>query len=193
MLAYVQGRSWDQDTDIIYTTDHGELQGDYGMLFKGPYHVDALTQVPLIWRPAPSASVTPADVPAPVGHVDIAPTIMHAAGLGVPDWMQGAPLPSSPGDTSRERVFTEWIDEFDGNEIVMQSMVRDGHLVTAYRRTNRYAGSEGELYDLANDPHQWRNLWDEPGSASLKNDLLDDLAANLPEGRPDPLPKIAPV
>jgi len=59
--------------------------------------------------------------------------------------------------------------------------------------TNRYSGGEGELYDLAEDPHQWRNLWDDPASASLKSDLLADLAANLPEGRADPLPKIAPV
>ena len=26
----------------VFTTDHGELQGDFGLLFKGPYHVDAL-------------------------------------------------------------------------------------------------------------------------------------------------------
>lgn len=193
VLAYVRERGWDQDTDIIYTTDHGELQGDYGMLFKGPYHVDALTKVPLIWRPAPSAGIAPSEVPEPVGHVDIAPTILAAAGIAVPDWMQGSPLPSAPGDARRERVFTEWIDEYDGNEIVMQTMVRGRHLITAYRPTNRYAGTEGELYDLANDPHQWRNLWNEPGSAALKLDLLDDLAANLPEGRPAPLRKIAPV
>ena len=31
----------------IFTTDHGELQGDFGLLFKGPYHVDALMRLPL--------------------------------------------------------------------------------------------------------------------------------------------------
>ncbi len=40
-LAYVRGRGWDDDTDIIYTTDHGELQGNFGMLFKAPYHDNA--------------------------------------------------------------------------------------------------------------------------------------------------------
>ena len=49
----------------IFTTDHGELQGDFGLLFKGPYHVDALMRLPLVWRPAPSAGVAPAVVTAP--------------------------------------------------------------------------------------------------------------------------------
>ena len=40
--AQMAERGWDEDTDIIFTTDHGELQGDYGLLFKGPAHVDSL-------------------------------------------------------------------------------------------------------------------------------------------------------
>ena len=60
------------DTDVLYTSDHGEFQGDLGLLFKGPYHVDALMHVPLIWRPAPSAQIAPADIPEPVGLVDLA-------------------------------------------------------------------------------------------------------------------------
>ena len=48
---------WDDDTDVFFTTDHGELQGDYGLLFKGPFHTDALMRLPLVWRPAPSAGV----------------------------------------------------------------------------------------------------------------------------------------
>lgn len=192
-MAYLGTRGWDRRTDVIYTTDHGELQGDYGMLFKGPYHVNALTQVPLVWRPAPVAGIAQAEIAAPVGHVDIAPTILAAIGLAPPPWMQGAPLPVLPGQSDRERVFTEWTDSYDGNDIVLRSMVRDGWLVTVYEPTNRYDGSEGELHRLVDDPHQWRNLWNEAAYASIKRDVVDDLRANLPEGRPDLLPKVAPV
>ena len=59
---------------MIFTSDHGELQGDFGLLFKGPYHVDALMRLPLVWRPAPSTAATPAVVHRPVGLVDLAPT-----------------------------------------------------------------------------------------------------------------------
>ena len=193
VLAHIGERGWDGDTDIIYTTDHGELQGDYGMLFKGPYHVNALTHVPLIWRPAPSSGIAPAKVSEPVGHVDIAPTILTSAGLPVPGWMQGEALPAKAGETSRERVMTEWIDGYDGHDIVMRSMVRDDYLVTAYEKTNCYEGSEGELYLLKEDPHQWRNLWDDQGYASLRKDLVADMRDHLPEGRSEPLEKVAPV
>jgi arylsulfatase A-like enzyme len=193
VMTTIENRGWNERTDIIYTTDHGELQGDFGMLFKGPYHVNALTHVPLLWRPAPMLGIPPATVGEPVGHVDIAPTIAQAAGIAVPQTMQASGLPTEPGSAAHERIVTEWIDEYDGNEIVMQSLVRDGYLITRYLPTNRYDGSEGELYALADDPHQWRNLWDERSKAAIKQELLDDLRDNLPEGRTSPRPKVAPV
>ena len=107
--------------------------------------------------------------------------------------MQGAPLPTIATDATRERVYTEWIDTYDDNEIVMRTMVRDDYLITQYEATNRYDGSEGELYSLADDPYQWRNLWNDPSAATLKSDLLADLEDHLPVGRPEPLEKIAPV
>jgi arylsulfatase A-like enzyme len=193
VMDYLAERGWDADTDIFFTADHGELQGDYGMLFKGPYHVDALTKVPLIWRPAPSSGIAPAEVPEPVGHLDIAPTILAALGLPVPNDMQGRPLPTAPGDATRQRVITEWFDDYDGNEIALRTMVRDGYLVTEYARTKCYGGTEGELYALADDPHQWHNLWDDPAAVGMKSDLLADLRDNVPEGRPDPLERVALV
>ena len=52
VLARIDERGWADEVDVVFTTDHGELQGDFGLLFKGPYHVDALMRVPLVWRPA---------------------------------------------------------------------------------------------------------------------------------------------
>jgi arylsulfatase A-like enzyme len=193
VMDYLSERGWNDQTDVFYTTDHGELQGDFGMLFKGPYHVDALTHVPLIWRPAPSAGITPSSVDVPVGHVDIAPTMLAAAGIEAPDWMQGEALPTEGHGSGRERVFTEWIDNYDGNHIVMRTMVRDGYLITAYETTATYSGTEGELYNLVDDPHQWRNLWDDASCKALKSDLLTDLRDNLPPGRMEPLEKVALV
>jgi len=193
VMDYLAERGWDADTDIFFTADHGELQGDFGMLFKGPYHVDALTKVPLIWRPAPNRNIAPAEIPDPVGHVDIAPTILKALGMDIPADMQGAPLPQTPNAGSHERVITEWYDDYEGNEVTMRTMVRDGYLVTAYAPTNQYDGTEGELYALADDPQQWRNLWDDPAAAGVKADLLADMRDNVPEGRADPLERVALV
>jgi len=150
-------------------------------------------RVPLIWRPAASAGIAPARLSQPVGHVDIAPTIAAIAGETA-DWMQGAPLPTDAETTGRAGTTTEWIDEWDGNAATLRTFVEGGrYVVTEYGATNVYDGTEGELYDLADDPHQWRNLWDDPARAGLKSDLLAALRDNLPQGRETPLEKIASV
>ncbi|HLI73054.1 MAG TPA: sulfatase-like hydrolase/transferase [Acidimicrobiales bacterium] len=192
VLACVDARGWTPDTDIFFTTDHGELQGDFGMLFKGPYHCEALMHLPLVWRPAPSAGVAPAVVHDPVGQLDLAPTFAAVAGLPVPDWVEGAPLPTgaAPG---RERVITEWDSQFETENLHLRSMFRDGWLVTACEPGGGYDGSEGELYHMDEDPRQWHNLWDDPGYRSTRDELVTDLYDHLPAGRADRLAVEAPV
>ncbi|HZO80316.1 MAG TPA: sulfatase-like hydrolase/transferase [Candidatus Binataceae bacterium] len=215
VLGRIAERGWDRDTDVFFTTDHGELQGDFGLLFKGPYHVDALMRVPLVWRPAPSAKVAPAQVSEPVGHLDLAPTFCAVAGLPAAPWMQGRALPTAPG-SGRERVITEWDSQFAQIGMHLRTIYRDGYVLTVYEPTTRdwgfdlamlytalgiaqplpdirYAGSEGELYNLEEDPLQWRNLWNDPGYARLKSDLRADLYDNLPPPRKERLPVDSPV
>lgn len=192
VLGHIDRRGWGADTDVLYTTDHGEFQGDFGMLFKGPYHVDSLMRVPFVWRPAPSAGIAPAVIDAPVGHVDLARTFCAIAGIAPDDRMQGAMLPIS-GAGGRERVLTEWDGGFGGHDIRLRSIFRDGYLCTVYEPSNTYAGTEGELYDLTNDPRQWENLWSDPAHAGLKGDLIADLYDHLPDARSPALAQVAPV
>ena len=69
----------------------------------------------------------------------------------------------------------------------------DGYTITACLPGTIYDGTEGELYDLKEDPRQWRNLWDDPAHASLKSDLLADLKDHLPPVREDRLEYVAAV
>jgi len=215
VLGRIAERGWDADTDVFFSTDHGELQGDFGLLYKGPYHVDALMRIPLIWRPAPRACVAPALVEEPVGQLDLAPTFCRIAGLPVPDWMQGTPLPTAPG-SGRERVITEWDSQFDLCGMHLRTITRDGLVCTVYEKSTQdvgfpaanvlrvmgytgpppgivYDGDEGELYDLANDPQQWRNLWSDPAWAKRKADLIADLYDHLPPARTPALAVEAPA
>ena len=205
VLARIAERGWEPETDVFFTTDHGELQGDFGLLFKGPYHVDALMRIPMIWRPSPSSKIAPAAIEEPVGQLDLAPTFCRIAGLAPPDWMQGEPLPTAPG-SGRERVLTEWDSQFREVGMHLRTIYRDGFICTVYEPTTRdegfelarvqramgidqalpdirYDGSEGELYDVKQDPQQWRNLWSDPGYAKLRSDLVADLYDNLPRSR----------
>jgi arylsulfatase A-like enzyme len=183
VLGAIERKGWGADTDVICTTDHGELQGDFGLLFKGPYHVDGLLRLPLIWRPAPSAAVTPSAVSAPVGLVDLAPTFCAIAGVGVPEWMEGTPLPVDDADAASrgfERVLTEWDSVLFGVAVHLRTICRDGWLCTTYQPGFSHDGTEGELYDLNDDPLQQVNRWNDPALASLRGDLIADLWDHQP-------------
>ncbi len=196
VLACIAARGWSDDTDVIFTTDHGELQGDFGLLFKGPFHVDALMRLPFVWRPAPSAGVAPAVVRDPVGQVDLAPTFCAIAGVPAADWMQGAALPTAGGAPGREHVLCEWDSQFPGYGFHLRSVYRDGWLCTMYEPSTEgqpnglevsmgervlrpsgvhYDGTEGELYNLGDDPHQFVNRWDDPACKAMKEDLVADI------------------
>jgi arylsulfatase A-like enzyme len=192
VLAYVSDRGWDEDTDVFFTTDHGELQGDFGLLFKGSYHCDALMHLPMIWRPAPSAGIAAAEIPEPVGQIDLAATFCHIAGLPVAPFIEGEVLPTAAG-SGRQRVITEWDSQFDTVDLHFRSIYTDGWLATAYEPGGRYDGSEGELYDLGDDPHQWHNRWADPACATRRSDMITDLYDHLPEPRQPKLAVEAPV
>jgi arylsulfatase A-like enzyme len=182
VLRRIAERGWADDTDVLFTTDHGELQGDYGLMFKGPYHTDALMRIPLVWRPAPSAGIAPAVVPEPVGQLDLAPTFCAIAGVDVPEWVEGEALPTAPG-SGRERVLTEWDSQFPEIDMHLRSICRDAWVCTVYEPGGMYDGGEGELYSLADDPLQLHNRWDDPGVAGLQRDLVTDLYDHLPAPR----------
>ncbi|MEU6284027.1 sulfatase-like hydrolase/transferase [Streptomyces sp. NPDC047028] len=201
VLSRLEQRGLLDHTDVVYTTDHGEMQGDFGLLYKGPYHVDALMRLPLIWRPAPvSGTVSPTVVTDPVSQLDLAPTFCAIAGVPPAPWMQGTPLPTSDG-SGRERVLCEWDSQFPGYGMHLRTIYRDGWLCTVYEPSTagepnglektwgdavlrptpiQYDGTEGELYDVHTDPHQWHNRWSDPSLRSLRRDLVADLYDHLP-------------
>ncbi|MBI4883294.1 MAG: sulfatase-like hydrolase/transferase [Actinobacteria bacterium] len=183
VLAAIAARGQGDDVDIIFTTDHGELGGDFGLMFKGPYHVDALMRLPLIWRPAASAGIggadiTPATVTRPVGLIDLAPTFCKIAGLASAPWMEGKALPVSDADADErgfERVLTEWDSELFGVGVHLRTITRESWVCTTCLPGSAHDGTEGELYNLAEDPLQQANRWDDPQYATVRADLLADL------------------
>jgi hypothetical protein len=46
-----------------------------------------------------------------------------------------------------------------------------------------YDGSEGELYNVDEDPHQFENRWDDPACKGIREDLVTDLYDSLPKER----------
>ena len=202
VLSLLDERGWTRDTDIFFTTDHGELQGDFGLMFKGPFHVDALMRLPFIWKPAPAAGVPAGTVSRPVGQVDLAPTFVALAGLEPEPCMEGQPLPTSDAeadDQERQHVLTEWYSSFasgsEGERIDMglHSIYLDSWLYTGCLPGDLHSGDEGELYNLAEDPLQRVNLWDDPACRQRRDDMAAQLRRLLPSPREPELQKASEV
>ena len=111
-------------------------------------------------------------------------------------------------------MLCEWDSQFPGYGMHLRSIYRDGWLCTAYEKSTdgqpngleetwgervlrpcgiHYDGTEGELYNVEDDPHQFHNLWDDSARRALRDDLVADLYDSLPPGRPDPLKVAAPA
>jgi len=197
VVDFLAARDWLADTDIFFTTDHGELQGDFGLLFKGPYHIDALMRLPFIWQPAASAAVPPAEVFRPVGHIDLAATFCHVAGIETPDYCEGSMLPRSEDEAQaqgREMVLTQWDSEHGHIDMHLKTIYHhDGWQLTCYEPSYLYEGTEGELYDMNTDPLQLTNRWQDPGCQVRKRQLREMLYTSLPQFAESRLPRQAPV
>jgi arylsulfatase A-like enzyme len=196
VLRRIEERGWGEDLDVFYTSDHGEFQGDFGLLFKGPYHVDALMRLPLVWRPAPSSGSATAVVKRPVGLLDLAPTFCAVAGVESPEWMDGAPLPTDDRDAEArgfDQVVTEWDSELLGVDVHLRTVYRDGLVCTAYGPGTVHDGTEGELYSTLEDPTQSVNRWDDRAWRSTREHLLEALRAHRPRPHVPKLHLEAPV
>jgi arylsulfatase A-like enzyme len=160
VLAVLDERGLADDTLVIVTTDHGEFLGEHQMIFKGPFGYDSLLRVPLVVR-GPGVEQG-AVVDDPVGTIDLAPTMLAAAGLDVPKWMEGRPLDDLP----REHVLTE-------NDFNIMARIPLRTLTTKRYKIHQYLEAPfGELYDLQEDPGEIVNRWDDPEYAATKSDLL---------------------
>ncbi|MFM7343072.1 MAG: sulfatase [Betaproteobacteria bacterium] len=158
-----------ENTLVIYMSDHGELLGDHGLILKGCRFFDGLVRVPLImsWPGQFSQGLRSQ---ALVETVDVAPTLMEACGLDVPQSMQGKsllPILRGQVDPSFHKpvVRSEYRDAMGGHADHSQaSMVFDGRYKSVF-----YHGHDlVELFDHQQDPNEFDNLWLHPGQEALK-------------------------
>jgi arylsulfatase len=178
------------DTIVIFMSDHGELLGDHGVYLKGAHFYEPSIRVPLIVS-------YPGHIPENrriadfVELVDLAPTLLEAAGLPKHPGMQGKSLwpvltGGQPEGKHREDVYCEHYNASSKQNGLggFATMVRtERHKIVVYHSRN-----EGELYDLANDPNETVNLWNDSRCTALKAELLVRLSDRMAE-TVDPLPE----
>ena len=171
MLDALEESGQAERTLVVFTSDHGESLGDHGLIRKGCRFYEGLVRVPLILRWP--GRIEPGRVSGDlVELIDLAPTLLRAAGQPVPSWMQGRSLledaPAAGAGGGRQAVRSEYFDAIDGPDGTYATMYRTrSHKLVVY-----HGHGLGELYDLDADPGEFDDLWDDPAAAAVKSELL---------------------
>jgi arylsulfatase len=161
------------NTIVIFTSDHADALGDHGHIQKWTMF-DTVLRVPLIvW--APGLKTSSQSIDDPVELVDIAATILEAAGLEVPaDWDGVSLLPLVTGKTKTvgdDVVYAELARDHIQTEAEMIIMRRDRDWKVVWYLNQQ----DGELYDLNADPEEIQNLWFSPSHQKLRDRLVDQV------------------
>lgn len=179
VMARLQSLGLAQDTVVIFTSDHGDLMGDHGIMLKGPLHYQGLVRVPFIWNdPCSQGATTRSDL---ASSMDLGPSILRRANIAPPNGVQGValfdpqgqPLPSARQslliEESQQRAYAGFETPVQVRTLVQQR----------YRLSLYHEGDWGELYDLQDDPLEQHNLWHEPSAQPLRQSLVEELARQL--------------
>ena len=97
------------DTIVIFTSDHGELMGDHGILGKTLMYEESI-KVPVLLR-VPMLDAEPRRIGGQFSHIDLVPTLLDLLGLEVPAHLQGqsrVPVLCGRDDLAANDVFVEW-------------------------------------------------------------------------------------
>ena len=143
----------EENTIVIFTTDHGDMVGAHGMVWKSSHcGYEELVHVPLIMR-VPGLTRPDTTIAALTSNIDILPTVLALVGAQQPPGIQGRsllPLLSGEQADFRRQVFCDGMDK--------SIMTCDGRWKYALNWRPR---DIDELYDLKSDPGEMKNLVDE--------------------------------
>jgi choline-sulfatase len=163
-----------EDAYITYLSDHGDHLGEHGLWFKSTM-LEGSVRVPWIIR---GPGIGRQEIEETVSLLDLGPTLAGLAGIPLLDVPCDGRDLSALLRGSRGQEPGEAMIEYYGQGVQrgVRAIVRGRHKLVMR------AGAEGELYDLQEDPGEWKNLIDAPPYGEIARTL----SASLMEHWPDP-------
>ena len=150
ILDAIEERGELSNTVIAFTSDHGEMNGDWGLIYKMNFLNGAL-RVPLIVR-TPETVVAGGGVENDdlIENMDLGPTLVDLAGGELEHRQFGRSLiPAISGELSDEPHREDVLSEFRGEFMLM---------VDQWKMAVNREGETYLLFNLDNDPEETNNL-----------------------------------
>ena len=145
------------ETMIVFTSDHGDMMGEHGLLLKGFMHYRGTLQVPLMIR---QPDLPPGRSQVLASSVDIAPTLLEVCGLPRYDGIQGCSLaPTLLKETQAPRDYVLIEDDVPMITAKLTPIpARTRTLLFEGCRFTRNSKGEEQLFDLEVDPSETQDI-----------------------------------
>ncbi|MGB0843716.1 MAG: choline-sulfatase [Alphaproteobacteria bacterium] len=157
----------DDDTIIVFCADHGDMLGEKGLWFKMSFF-EGSARVPFMIA---GKGIKAGNHDTPVSTMDITPTLADLAGIDLAEvlpWTDGeSVLPMTKGETRTSPVLMEYAAEGSYAPLVA---IREGNF--------KYIHCEldpPQLFNLANDRHELRNLATDPEHQAVSNSFAAEV------------------
>jgi arylsulfatase A-like enzyme len=176
ILNFLKKQGLFENTIVVFSSDHGDLMGDHGLLFKGPCPFKGVLQLPLIWR-VPGLTKPNTVSNALVSSIDYPKTILNLLGIKKrhqPPDMQGydiTPILKNPQEKIRDCCYIENDEEVGPLKSRIRHLITEDYKLTVYESLENF----GDIYDMKNDPDELNNLWNYKNFKDKRFKLLKKL------------------
>lgn len=173
VLDYLDKNGLRDNTMVVYTSDQGFFLGDNGMYDKR-FMYEPCFKTPLLVR-WPGVAKPGTVQKAITGNQDFAPTFLSAAGAPIPPDMQGKsfiPLlkGETPSDWRKSFYYRYYHDPGHHNTARHMGVRTETHKLIHFFKKDQW-----ELFDLTKDPHELKNVYDDPAYATTRDELKAEL------------------
>ena len=177
ILASIERLGAADDTIVIFTSDHGDMGGDHGLLLKGAMHFQGCVRTPLVIMDPRRPNQRTASLTA---SVDLPSTVLDLCGVEGYTGMQGVslrPVLDDPQASVRDAVLVE--DDYPLNPIVGRLPLRTRTVITETHRYTRDSDGFEMLYDLDTDPDELTNIAVRRRDPEARTAALDALVEEM--------------
>lgn len=156
LLAALERRKMLEDTMIVFFSDHGDMLGDQNM-WRKTYAYEQSAKIPMLLRPAASQKLSGAEKAwsQPIEIRDVLPTLLDAAGVGIPQTVEGKSLLQLLRTNGQG-----WRDVIDLEHNICYDKINHWNALTDGKWKYIFHAWDGEeqMFDLTADPNELNDL-----------------------------------